>query len=126
MADSDSYTLEIVQGETYERTFTFKDDGVTVPLEGLDIRSQLRAKNDSTSQLICNLTDYITVNGDSATLRLPGSVTAAFSRRQIKATVDETQAAWDLFLVNAADPTDSQLRIQGPVVLDPSATQMGA
>lgn len=120
-----TFVLRLVQGETYQRTFTFMDDGVTVPLEDQVIKSQLRAKEDATSQLICNLADYITVTDDSATLRLPGQVTAGFSPRQIKATEDETKAAWDLFLVDANDSSQSELRLEGLVTLNPSATQIG-
>jgi hypothetical protein len=95
-----------------------------VPLAGLAVKSQLRAKEDSNSQLICNLTDYFTVSGDSAILRLPGRVTAGFSPRQIKATEEETQAAWDLFLVNV-DSSESELFLEGKVILNPSVTQIG-
>lgn len=114
---ADTYDLAFVQGATLTRQFTWTVDGVVQSLAGQVIRSEVRTRALPTAELIVDLADHITIENDVITLRVPATVTAQFEPRKFK------RAAWDLFLIDAADPTEALMLIQGDATLDPSATR---
>lgn len=115
---ADTYDLAFVQGATLTRQFTWTVDGVVQSLAGQVIKSEVRTRELSTAERIVDLAAYITVLDDTIiNLRVPATVTAYFEPRKFK------RAAWDLFLIDAADPTEALMLIQGSVTLDPSATR---
>ena len=115
MAD---YDLELVQNSTYERAFSWKKNGVVQSLSGYAYHSQIRAKEDPESALLLDLAPYMArIEGDTKIrLRIPGSVLAGLDYKAFK------KAAWDLVLVNAADPTDRVTLLEGAARLDPGTT----
>lgn len=115
------YDLELVQGETYERTFRWKIDGAVQTLTGYTIRSQVRQRESTASTLLLDLAPYCTLEPDGQTIRLriPANITAALTPRSFKA------AAWDLFLL-AADPADTVRLLEGNASCDPAATEVFA
>lgn len=125
MADDETYPLPLVQGETFERTFAWRQpDDSYVDFRLWDIRSQVRQKEYSRSALLIELTDYMTViddepgDGKYLQLSMPGDVTAGLEVRLFKV------AAWDLFLVLKANPDRSERLLQGSVTMDPAATDL--
>jgi len=124
MAD-ETYDLPLVQGETFERTFAWRQpDDSYANLHLWDIRSQVRQKEYSKSTLLIELSDYMTVvdgdpdDGKFIQLTLPGEVTAALEPKLFKI------AAWDLFLVLKTDLNRKERLLQGAVTMDPAATDL--
>lgn len=119
MAD---YDLELTQNSTYERAFTWKQDGLARSLADYDQHAQVRAKEDQDSELLLDLAPYLTREAADTKIRLkiPGSVLADLEPRSFK------RAAWDLVLVNRADPTDRVTLLEGAATLDASATVVPA
>jgi hypothetical protein len=120
------YDLELVQGQTYERTFRWKVDGAPQPLTGYTATAQARAKEDKNSALLVDLTQYLTreSTGDAGAgivdrlrLRVPATATLALTPKAFKAT-----ASWDLRLVNDNDPTDAFFLAEGAASLNASTT----
>lgn len=112
------YDLAFVQGETFEREFVWSIDGVVQPLAGRGIKSEVRTREDSNSELIVNLALYMTFVGDTIKVRVPATVTSIWDPRKFR------RAAWDLFLVETADPTEARCILAGAVTLDPAATRL--
>jgi hypothetical protein len=119
MAD---YDLELVQNSTYERTFSWKKNGVVQSLTGYTHYAQVRAKEDPESALLLDLAPYLTrIEADSKIrLRIPGGVLAALDYKAFK------KAAWDLILVNGTDSTDRVTLLEGAATLNPATTVVPA
>lgn len=115
---ADEYSLELVQGENCERTFTWKINDVAQSLADYVIWSQIRRKEDLSASLVLDLAEFMELQNDGVTIRMfiPGSVTYALNPKDFK------KAAWDLFLVATADPTYRKRLVQGPATLDPATT----
>jgi hypothetical protein len=111
------YDLALVQGETYTRTFTWKINGVVQSLADRTIKSQIRAKESISAALVLDLAQYMTKVGDEIHLRIPATVTAELSTRSFRT------AAWDLFLIETADPTEAECILAGVATLDPASTR---
>lgn len=113
-----TYDLAIVQYETLQRTFTWMIDGQAQSVAGYTIHSQIRRKEDPSSELLLDLKPYITPAADnlSLILRVPATITGSLDLRAFR------KAAWDLFLVSNSDPTDAVRLLQGAATLDPAST----
>lgn len=125
MAADEEYPLPLVQGETFERKFAWRQpDDSYADFRLWDIHSQIRQKEYSRSLLLIELTDYMTVvddvegDGKFLQLSLPGDVTAGLDMKLFKI------AAWDLFLVLKANPARKERLLQGSVTMDPAATDL--
>lgn len=112
--------LEFVQFETFERTYTYDDDGTPGSFTGWEIRSQVRASEKVTAQLLLDLTPYFTVSADgaSATLRVPATAWVGVDASKFRA------AMFDIFLVDENDPTNTELFMQGQAFCDLAVTQV--
>jgi len=117
MADQ-PYDLEIIQGETLERTFTYKIAGVKQPLDGYTIRSQIRKKEDPNSELLIDLAQYMTIVDDVIVMKVPRQAFMTLPPNSFRT------AAWDLFLDQIADPDVGIRLLQGAATLDPAASNV--
>lgn len=115
----ETYDLELVQGETYERTFRWLIDDVLQPLDGYAARSQVRARESTSSELLLDLTPYFSIVDNEIRLSVPAPITAALDPRKFR------RAAWDLFLVSA-DPNSTERLLEGAASCDPAATEVFA
>lgn len=124
---ADTYDLALVQGETFERTFRWLEDAEPQTFDTFTIRAQVRAKEDPGSTLLIDLAEHITVESsgeldapanDRLRLRVPANVT---SELPLSAFRRDT-AAWDIFAIRTADPTEGHLIIEGLALLNPAAT----
>lgn len=124
-----SYDLQIVQGATFTRYFTWRVDGAVMSFDGFNLRSQIRREEDPESALILDLAPYMTVvdymptSGPTVAnariqLRIPADVTAGMVARDFK-----RGAAWDLFVISASDATEASCILEGKCTLNPSATR---
>lgn len=126
----DPVELALVQGKTRRLQLAWRQpDTSYLNFSDWDFYSQIREKEDPTSTLILDLKPFFTIADDTPgdgkylVLDLPGSATAGLSVRSFGATKNPS---WDVFIVNKTDRTVDELVIQGPVTLDPSATDMTA
>lgn len=126
---ADTYDLELVQNETFERTFRWLEDDVAQTFAGWTLHSQVRAKEDKNSAMLLDLADYMTVESsgledapddDRVRLRIPGDVLAD----QAYSPYKRGNAAWDLFIVLDGDPTTSELIVEGKALMNPAATDI--
>jgi hypothetical protein len=115
---SQVYDLDIVQGETLERTFTWKIDDVKQDLDPYTLRSQIRKKEDPNSDMLVDLAQYMTKVDDTIVLKVPRDTFLAVPVNLFRT------AAWDLFLDEDADPTRGIRLLQGAVALDPAASNV--
>lgn len=115
--DAAPYDLALVQGATYERSFRWKEGDVVQPLAGYTVKAQVRQKEDTSAQLLLDLGPYLTVANDTINLRIPATVTALLNPKLFR------KAAWDLFLIETADPTEAFPLLAGAATCDPAATQ---
>lgn len=110
-----THNFEILQGETWTRTLTWKISGALVDLTGYTARMQVRRKVTSDSTLL-SLTSGsgITLGGSAGTITLSVSATdtAAMTWREGK---------YDLELV-ASDGTVTRL-LEGRITVDPEVTR---
>lgn len=117
------YTLPLVQGQTfYDPSIVWKVGDDAQSFEHWTIESQIRAKEDPTSTLLLDMSDYFTKADDflSLVFRLPGDDQWAIPQTNIK-----KGAFWDLRLISTSDPIDPIspfYLLQGPVTWDPSVT----
>lgn len=125
-----TYDLELIQAQTFRRRFSWNqaptgDPASYADFNDWDFYGQVRAKEDRSSDLLLDLTAYLSVvdqtagDGKYLWLVIPGSGTAGLEAGPFNKT-----AAWDIFLVAKSDITVDQLLIQGGVSMDPSATDM--
>lgn len=118
---SNAYTLALVQGQTFlNPSIVWKVDDVAQSFEHWTIESQIRAKEDPTSTLLLEMSDYFTkaVDNMSLVFRLPGDDQWVIPQTNIK-----KGAFWDLRLVSTnGDPISPFYLLQGPVTWDPSVT----
>jgi len=128
---ADSFDLDLVQGETYTRTFAWRQaDDSYADLREYDLQAQIRQREDPRSQLLLDLAGYMVVTNEDAVanggagdgkflvLLIPGRITAAMEARQFKA------AAWDLFAIRTGAPDDSTRILHGDARMDPAATDL--
>jgi len=118
---SDTYDLQLAQGETFRRTFSYADDAVVGSFLDFDIKAEVRQKESVTAKLALALTPLFTVSEDgaTATLVIPATATAALDATLFKAS----GAFWDMFLVDKNDPDNAELFMEGKAYLNPATTQ---
>lgn len=116
-----TYDLQLVQGQRFRRGFQWIVDGAPRPLGGFTWRAQARQKEALSSQLILDLTPFITLDEAMTTfwLDLPATVTAALDAKKIR-----EESRWDIFVWPTGAQEDAVLFLQGAVVLDQAATDM--
>jgi hypothetical protein len=128
---TESYDLNLVQGETFSRTFAWRlADGTYANLNDYQLRAQIRQREDPRSALLLDLAGYMVVANEDASanggagdgkllvLLIPGRITAPMESRQFKA------AAWDLFAIRTNAPDDSTRVLYGNARMDPAATDL--
>ena len=112
--------LEFRQFETFTRTYTFTDDGTPGSFADWTIRSQVRASEKVTAELLLDLTPFFTIasDGTSATLRVPATAWVGVDAGKFR------RAMFDIFLVDPNDATNTELFLQGQAFCDPAVTQV--
>lgn len=127
--------LNLVQAEVYERTIrwltvTDNGDGTATSsaqsFDGYSFRAQVRKKELSSSQLLVDLTPYLSIvrtadpatDGKALLLHIPATATLDLNPRLF------TEAAWDMFVWPTGQPEDAIAFLAGPATLDPAATDM--
>jgi hypothetical protein len=106
-----SYVLRIVQGATYDQTFTwYLDSGQTQLANLTGYTAAAKIANGQGGTVLLDLSAYLTLGGAAGTIRLviPAAVTAAIAWN--------SGVAWDL-KVTAPDGTITRL-LEGSVTLD--------
>lgn len=113
---ADTYDLTFKQGETFRRTFTEIVGGDPTDFRDWTVKSQIREREVTSSQLVLNLTPYFTASTDGTALVLtvPATITAAMSGIRT--------ASWDAFLIDPNDPGNARLFLEGRVSCDPATT----
>jgi hypothetical protein len=104
------YTLRIVQGATYDQTFTwYLDSGQTQLANLTGYSAAAKIANYPGGNVSLDLTPFLTLGGAAGTIRLviPAATTA---------TLVQNGASWDL-RVTAPDGTVTRL-LEGTVSLD--------
>ena len=118
-----TYTLELVQGQTfYDPSIVWKVGDVAQSFEFWTLEAQIRAKEDPTSTLVLDMSDYFTKAEDNMSLifRLPGD-----DQWVIPQSIIKKGAFWDLRLVSTSDPIDPIspfYLLEGPVTWNPAVT----
>ena len=110
-----SYDFTAGQGETFDRTVTWKIDDVAVNLTGYTARMQIRKTHRSASSVV-SLTQAsgLTLGGSAGTIRIVISATAT-------AALDDGQYVYDLELVSGSGTVTRVL--EGTFSLTPEVTR---
>lgn len=121
---ADTYDLDLVQGETFIRTFAVTDDDAPFDFTLFTVRAQIRDKESTGGALLLDLSDYCTkaVDGLSVRLRIPANVTSEVDPKKFGKAGATAKARWDLFAIETADPTNGRLILQGAASCDPATT----
>lgn len=130
---ADTFDLELVQGETYTRTFAWRQaDGTYADFREYDLQAQIRQREDPRSQLLLDLAGYMVVANEDAeanegagdgkllVLMIPGRITAPMEARAFRVAV------WDLFAIRTGSPDDSTRVLRGDARMDPAATDLAS
>ncbi|MFH9574205.1 hypothetical protein ACH4MG_27155 [Streptomyces sp. NPDC017454] len=103
------WDLYIEQGATFVQTYTVDDDP-DFTWDGWTARSQIRSTATETGELLLDLTDYLTVTGNTIRLAIPAAVTETLTRN----------GRWDLEVVNGS--TVVRL-LNGKAIVSPEVTR---
>jgi hypothetical protein len=116
---SNTYDLQLVQGERFRRGFRYKVDGEAQILAEYTWQAQARAKELHSAALILDITIYLALDADQVTLGLDIPATVTFGLAKFPQA-----AAWDLFIWPVANPEDKILLVQGAATLDLATTDL--
>ena len=110
-----SYNLILNQGETFQKTFTYKSGGVAVDLSSHTARMQVRSSYDATSTLI-----DITSGAGDITLASNGVMVITIASSVTTALAAPNTGVYDLEIVLSGVVTRL---LQGNVTITPEVTR---
>lgn len=125
MAAPTETDVDVVQGQTFSMQVTWADESVDPPapisLNGYRAHMQVRSRAGSSGAPLLDLTS----DGDDASLHIEpnGQTGVVVVRISASDTAKLTKnCAYDLFVVNTADPTEATRLIFGKVTVSKSVT----
>lgn len=110
--------LNILQGATYRRRWTWKPGGVPMDFAGCKARMQVREEIDSTEVLL----ELTTENGGIVLGALPGTIDLYIGAQQ-SASITWESGVFDLEIQYASGPDDVDRLIAGSVSVSREVTR---
>lgn len=104
--------LALYQGRHFTESYEWLVDDVVQSLAGYRVTSQIRRHANSTSALLLDLDEFLSIDGNMIVLDLPSSAVRTIP----------SSGFWDMFLIEIADEDQAFPLLAGRVTLTKAVT----